>query len=80
MCKLIGESHLKGFTLVNSAGPYDYNGDQYSDFQQNMLPIRQNHGLIADIQWLNDCHMGYHGYGYENYGYSGYGGYAGGYY
>ena len=64
VCKLVNESNLKGFTFTNSAGPYDYSNSEYSDFQQNMAPIRQHPGLIADIQWFNGCGMGYNNYGY----------------
>ena len=58
LCKFVSESSLKGFTFVNSAGGYDYHDNEYSDFQQNMLPIKQNAGLIAEIQWLNSCSYG----------------------
>lgn len=36
----VSASKITGFTLINNAGPYDFKGNEYSDFLQNMQPIR----------------------------------------
>lgn len=49
---LISESRmLKGFTFINSCGSYNFNGNEWSDFEDNMRPIKQLNNVISDIRW-----------------------------
>jgi hypothetical protein len=41
MYEMVEKSTLRGLTIVNSAGPYDYNGREFTDFDCNMMPIKQ---------------------------------------
>lgn len=42
---------IKGFTFVNCCGPYNFNGNEWSDFEVNMKPIKQLSNLGSDIRW-----------------------------
>ena len=44
-------SRIKGFTFVNRAEPFDFNGNEYSDFKQNMAAIKQLPNLTSAIRW-----------------------------
>ena len=44
---------MAGFTFVNMAGDYDYNGREWSDFEKNMAPIKGLTNIISEIRWDN---------------------------
>lgn len=49
---LIAESRmLKGFTFTNICGTYNFDGNEWSDFVDNMRPIKQLHNVTSDISW-----------------------------
>ena len=48
---MIIESRLTGFTFINTAGEYNYNGREYSDFAANMRPIKMLSNVMSDIRW-----------------------------
>lgn len=47
----IAESNIKGFTFVNTAGSYNFNGSEYSDFIENMRPIKYITRVMSDMRW-----------------------------
>lgn len=49
--EFISSSKVNGFTFINMAGPYNYNDREYSDFQRNMLPIKNLSRVMSDIRW-----------------------------
>lgn len=51
---MISKSKLHGFTLINIAGAYDFNGENYSVFEANMQPIRRLPNLVSDLRWSDD--------------------------
>jgi hypothetical protein len=51
---LLSESRLRGFTFINGAGAYDFNGRENSDFIKNMRPIKMLNNVISDMRWGSD--------------------------
>ena len=52
---MVSASSLRGLTLLNYAGPYDMKGREYSNFQQNIKPLRELRGVIVDARWEKNC-------------------------
>ena len=50
---IIERSSLKGFTFINSAQAFDFNQNEYSHFEANMMPIKTLSSMIVDIRWTN---------------------------
>lgn len=40
ICDTIAQSSIKEFTFINCAKDIDYKGTEYSDFEQNMKPLK----------------------------------------
>jgi hypothetical protein len=47
------QGNLKGLTLLNRAGAFDFKNDEYSSFEQNVQPLRQMSKCLTDIRWEN---------------------------
>ena len=52
---MVSESSLRGLTLINLAGPYNMRGREFSNFEQNVKPMRELRGVIVDVRWENNC-------------------------
>lgn len=51
---MVSSSHIKGFTIINSALPFGNNQDEYSDFQENGAKFRdrcKQNGIQFQATW-----------------------------
>ena len=48
--ELLSRSHLKGFTFINMAMNFDFEANEYSNFVENMRPIKQL-PISSEIKW-----------------------------
>ena len=53
----LSNSQMKGFTFINAAMALDYNNNEFSHFEANMVPIRNLTNMIVDIRWQSFCCM-----------------------
>lgn len=53
----ISSSKISGFTLINSAGPYNFKGNEYSNFLANMQPIKNLPLVMSDLRWSDNIYM-----------------------
>ncbi len=47
---ILSQSQLKGFTFINNADCYDLESDEYSNFEENMRPIKKL-PIMSEIRW-----------------------------
>ena len=47
---MLSRSSLKGFTFTNLASPNNYLNNEWSDFKDNMKPIKSL-PMLTDIKW-----------------------------
>lgn len=50
---MLSRSSLKGFTFTNTASPNNYNNNEWSDFKDNMKPIKSL-PILSDIRWYTE--------------------------
>jgi len=51
LLEMISKSRLRGFTLINTAGDYNFNGNENSDFPNYMQPFKKLHNVETDLRW-----------------------------
>jgi hypothetical protein len=49
--EVVAQGNLKGLTFINRAQAFDFRNDEYSDFNQNVQPLKQLPNCISDVRW-----------------------------
>lgn len=56
---MVSGSNLKGLTLINTAGNYDFKDMEYSGFERNVRALKELKNIIVDVRWQRRSRTGY---------------------